>query len=138
FELGFLTGTEPDTIESTLEAVDLARAMGPRTVLVTSVERPDREDSTIEMLVVDDAGAWIVQTPLLPMKANGSGDVTAALFTAHYVETKDAALALERAASSVFDLLENTHLSGERELQLVESQETYAHPRMQFTARRVR
>ncbi|WP_439593326.1 pyridoxal kinase PdxY [Microbacterium sp.] len=138
FELGFLTGTEPDTIESTLEAVDLARAMGPSTVLVTSVERPDREEGTIEMLVADDSGAWIVQTPLLPMKANGSGDVTAALFTAHYVESKDAALALERTASSVFDLLENTHRSGERELQLVESQEAYAHPRMQFTARQVR
>src|SRR5690606_25511664 len=87
FELGYLTGTEPDTLESTLESVDLARKMGPATVLVTSVERPDREDGTIEMLAVDDHGAWIVQTPFLPMKANGSGDVTAALFTAHYVQT---------------------------------------------------
>ena len=72
------------------------------------------------------------------MKANGSGDVTAALFTAHYVETRDAKLALERTVSSVFDLLHATLDSGERELQLVESQEYYAHPRMQFTANRVR
>ncbi len=138
FELGFLTETEPDTIASTLASADIAREMGPRTVLVTSVERPDREPDTIEMLVVDDSGAWIVQTPLLPMKANGSGDVTAALFTAHYIETKDAATALARTASSVFDLLENTWRSGERELQLVESQEAYAHPRLQFTVRQVR
>ncbi|WP_404432901.1 pyridoxal kinase PdxY [Microbacterium lacus] len=138
FELGFLTGTEPDTIASTLDSVDAARAMGPRTVLVTSVERPDREPDTIEMLVADDSGAWIVQTPRLPIKANGSGDVTAALFTAQYVATKDAQVALERTASSVFDLLEYTHNSGERELQLVESQEAYAHPRMQFTARQLR
>ena len=55
FELGFLTGTEPAGLESTLASVDLARAMGPRTVLVTSVERPDREEGTIEMLAVDDA-----------------------------------------------------------------------------------
>ena len=138
FELGYLTDTEPDTLESTLESVDLIRATGPRTVLVTSVERPDREEGTIEMLAVDDAGAWIVQTPLLPMKANGSGDVTAALFTAHYRRTGDAADALARATSSVFDLLERTHASGERELQLVESQEAYANPRMQFAVRRVR
>ncbi|MDN3494325.1 pyridoxal kinase PdxY [Planococcus sp. APC 4015] len=138
FELGFLTGTEPDTIDSTLEAVDAAHAMGPRTVLVTSVERPDREEGTIEMLVADDSGAWIVQTPLLPMKANGSGDVTAALFTAHYVETKDAATALARTASSVFGLLKRTFESGERELQLVESQEVYANPAMGFTPRRIR
>lgn len=138
FELGYLTGTEPGSLESTLESVDLARSSGPRTVLVTSVERPDREEGTIEMLAVDDRGAWIVQTPLLPMKANGSGDVTAALFTAHYRRTGDAADALARTASSVFDLLENTHRSGERELQLVESQEAYAHPSMQFTVRQVR
>ena len=138
FELGFLTETEPDTLESTLASVDLVRATGPRAVLVTSVERPDREAGTIEMLAVDDSGAWIVQTPLLPMKANGSGDVTAALFTAHYRRTGDAADALARAASSVFDLLSLTHTSGERELQLVEAQEFYANPGLQFTVRQVR
>lgn len=138
FELGFLTGTEPLTLEDTLASADLVRATGPRTVLVTSVQRPDRPEGTIEMLAVTDDGAWIVQTPLIPMKANGSGDVTAALFTAHCTRTGDAADALVRTASSVYDLLERTHASGERELQLVESQEAYAHPRMQFTARQVR
>ena len=138
FELGFLTGTEPASLESTLASVDLARAMGPSTVLVTSVERPDRAEGTIEMLAVDDAGAWIVSTPHLPFKANGSGDVTAALFTAHYVGTGSAAVALERTASSVFDLIETTYRSGERELRLIQAQEFYAAPRMQFAARQVR
>ncbi|MEY9953372.1 pyridoxal kinase PdxY [Leifsonia sp. EB34] len=138
FELGYLTGTEPGDLESTLASVDAARAMGPRTVLVTSVERPDQPEDTIEMLAVDDAGAWIVQTPRLPLKANGSGDVTAALFTAHYVASGDAASALSKTVSSVYDLLANTLASGERELQLVESQESYAHPREQFTVTQVR
>jgi pyridoxine kinase len=138
FELGFLTETTPDTIESTLESVEAARAMGPSTVLVTSVERPDREADTIEMLVVDDAGAWTVQTPLLPMKANGSGDVTAALFTAHLRATGDAALALARTASAVFDLIELTVAAGERELRIVEAQDGFAHPSTRFAAERVR
>jgi pyridoxine kinase len=138
FELGYLTGTEPSSLESTLESADLARAMGPSTVLVTSVERPDRDPSTIEMLAVDDAGAWIVRTPYLPFKANGSGDVTAALFTAHYRETGSAQVALERTSSSVFDLIELTYQSGERELQLIQAQEFYAHPRLQFSAEQVR
>ncbi|MGN6273322.1 MAG: pyridoxal kinase PdxY [Protaetiibacter sp.] len=138
FELGFLTETAPDTIASTLASADAARAMGPRTVLVTSVERPDREPDTIEMMVVDDSGAWIVQTPLLPLKANGSGDVTAALFTAHYLATRSAPEALARTTSSVWDLLRMTHEAGARELQLVESQEYYAHPRMQFVVRQLR
>ncbi len=138
FELGYLTGTEPSDLESTLASVDAARALGPSTVLVTSVERPDRPEGTIEMLAVTDDGAWIVQTPHIPMKANGSGDVTAALFTAHYVESGDAPAALAKTTSSIFDLLQNTYDSGERELQLVESQEAYAHPRMQFEVTQVR
>jgi pyridoxine kinase len=138
FELGYLTGTEPGSLESTLAAVDLARAMGPKTVLVTSVERPDRPDDTVEMLAVDDDGAWVIRTPQLPFKANGSGDVTAALFTAQYHQTGKASVALERTASSVFDLIDTTLRSGERELQLIQAQEFYAAPRLQFTAEQVR
>lgn len=138
FELGFLTETSPDTLESTLASVDLARAMGPKTVLVTSVERPDREAGTIEMLAIDDKGAWLVQTPHLPIKANGSGDVTAALFTAHYLRTHDAATALRKTVSSVFDLLHLTVESGQRELELIAAQEFYADPREQFKVVQVR
>ncbi|WP_336632812.1 MULTISPECIES: pyridoxal kinase PdxY [unclassified Microbacterium] len=138
FELGFLTETEPSDLDSTLASVDAARALGPSTVLVTSVERPDRPDGTIEMLAVNEDGAWIVQTPHIPMKANGSGDVTAALFTAHYRASGDAADALAKTVSSVYDLLQTTFDSGQRELQLVEAQEFYAHPRLQFPVTRVR
>ena len=138
FELGFLTGTDPHTIDETLASVDLIRQNGPQTVLVTSVLRPDRPEGTIEMLAVTPDGAWIVQTPQLPFKANGSGDVTAALFTAHYRASGDAAAALAKTVSSVWDLLQLTHESGQRELQLVEAQEFYAHPRLQFPVTRVR
>lgn len=139
FELGFITNTNPTTLESTLESVDRVRELGPSTVLVTSVQRPERaDDNVMEMLAVTGDEAWIIETPKLPLKANGSGDVTAALFTAHLLGTGSAAGALARTASSVFTLLENTLASGQRELQLVESQEAYAHPSMQFDARRVR
>lgn len=137
FELGFLTDTEPRTVEDTLASVELVRAMGPSIVLVTSVERPDAPQDTIEMMAVSDAGAWIVQTPRLPMKANGSGDVTAALFTAHLLATGDPSVALARTASSVFDLLQTTLESGEGELQLVQSQATIADPQMQFEVSRL-
>src|SRR5690606_16971006 len=91
FELGFLTGTEPRDLESTLASVDAARALGAGTVLVTSGERPERPEHTLEMLAVADRGAWIVQTPHLAMRATGSGAVPAALFTALYRESGDAA-----------------------------------------------
>ncbi|WP_156229704.1 pyridoxal kinase PdxY [Corynebacterium occultum] len=138
FELGFLTGRDVADLASTLDAVDAARAMGPSTVLVTSLERPERPEGSIEMLAVNDSGAWIVRTPYLPFKRNGSGDVTAALFTGHYVSTGDAADALARTASSVYDLLQNTFEADSRELLLIESQEAYANPRMQFEVEQVR
>ncbi|WP_130014559.1 pyridoxal kinase PdxY [Serinicoccus sediminis] len=143
FELGYMTHTEPDSLESTLESADRARELGPRTVLVTSVLRPEREaqpdgGETIEMLAVDDDGAWIVATPRLPIKANGSGDVTSALFTAHYRESGSARTALERTAASVFELLQVTIDSGERELRLVQAQEAFVAPGREFTATQVR
>lgn len=138
FELGFLTGTDPHTIDETLASVDLIRQSGPQTVLVTSVLRPDRPENTIEMLAVTPDGAWVVQTPQLPFKANGSGDVTAALFSAQLRESGDAASALGRTAASVFELLENTLHSGERELQLIESQEAYVAPTHDFEVAQLR
>lgn len=138
FELGFLTETEPETLEETLASVDAARAMGPSTILVTSVLRPDRPKGTIEMLACHEDEAWIVRTPHLPLKANGSGDVTAALFTSHWLRSRDLQQAVGATVSAVFDLLQLTLDSGKRELQLVQAQEAYAHPRMQFEVTRVR
>ena len=138
FELGLLTDTAPASLESLLEAVDLARAMGPSTVLVTSVARADGDSAAVEMLAVDASGAWLVATPRLPGVFGGTGDVTAALFTAHLRSTGDAATALARTASSVHDLVELTVASGDRELRLVEAQERYVHPRLQFPVERVR
>ncbi|MFN8191305.1 MAG: pyridoxal kinase PdxY [Nocardioidaceae bacterium] len=138
FELGFITGTEPVTLDDVLASADLARAMGPSIVLVTSVDQPDRPADTIEMLAVTDDGAWIVQTPKLPMKANGSGDITAALFTAHLHATGSPAEALARTASSVFAVLKTTLESGERELRLIAAQDAIADPACEFEVRQVR
>lgn len=138
FELGFITGTSPDTLESTLESADRARELGPSTVLITSVDRPDGPEGAVEMMAVTGEGAWIVQTPRLPFHANGSGDVTAALFTAHLLRAGDPAEALARTTASVFELLERTLASGQRELQLVEAQEAYVNPSRLFEVERVR
>ena len=138
FELGFITGTDPHTLDETLASVDLVRAKGPSTVLVTSDFRPDRPEDTIEMLAVTDDGAWIVQTPQLPFKRNGSGDVAAALFSSHFRSSGDPAEALGRTAASVYELLRNTFEADSRELLLIESQEAYVAPQNTFEVRKVR
>ena len=138
FELGFLTDTDPEDLPSTLDSADAARALGPSTVLVTSFLRPDRPEDTIELLAVTDAGAWAVRTPRLPMKANGSGDLTAALFTAHLKETGSAADALASTASSVYAVLRATLDSGERELRIIAAQDAIARPAREFEVEQVR
>ncbi|MEI2714323.1 MAG: pyridoxal kinase PdxY [Nocardioides sp.] len=142
FELGFITDrpelSQASSLAQILEGVDAVRALGPSTVLVTSVLREGAAEDTIEMIAVTAEGSWLVSTPRLPMKANGSGDITAALFTAHLHETGSAAEALGRTASSVFAVLTATLDSGERELRLVQSQEAIANPANEFDVTQVR
>ena len=138
FELDYLTGRETHTIEEVLAAADQLRSFGPRVVLVTSVLRDDAEADTMEMVAVNDDGAWSVSTPRLPITPTGGGDVTAALFLAHLLRTADPTQALARTASSVFGILERTVASGERELQIVAAQDGIADPPMQFEVVRLR
>lgn len=137
FELEYLTGVPAHDTASTLEAIAAAQEMGPNTVLVTSVRRPETPADAIEMIAANEQGAWLVQTPFIDFKRNGSGDVTAALFTGHYIRERNAADALARTASSVFDLIETTFKADSRELLIIESQEAIAHPRLQFEVEQI-
>ncbi|CAB0518793.1 pyridoxamine kinase [Corynebacterium diphtheriae] len=137
FELEYLTGVPAHDTTSTLEAIAAVQAMGPNTVLVTSVRRPETPADAIEMIAANGQGAWLVRTPFIDFKRNGSGDVTAALFTGHYIRERNAADALARTASSVFDLIETTFTADSRELLIIESQEAIAHPRLQFEVEQI-
>lgn len=140
FELDFLTG-RPDrttTLAEVLAAVDDLRAMGPSTVLVTSLVHDGMSEDTMELLAVDESGAWLVSTPLLALSVNGAGDLTAALFLAHLLESRSAATALSRTASSVWAVLDTTARSGEREIQIVGAQEAIAQPDERFEVQQLR
>ena len=137
FELDFLAGTPTSTLDEVLAAVDVVRSRGPRHVLVTSVLEPARPD-TLDVVAVSDEGAWAVTTPLLPIRPNGCGDVTAALYLAHLHTTGSPVTALERTTSTVFAILEATLSAGTREIQLVAAQDTIADPPRRFEARQLR
>lgn len=138
FELGYLTDTQPDTLESTLASIDALFDRGPSTVLVTSLARPEAPAGTVEMLAATREGAWLVRTPRLAFAETGSGDLTAALFSAHFRRTGSAAEALRLATASVFDVLDRTVKLGGGELKLVASQELLVNPTSSFTVQQVR
>ncbi|MBT1017778.1 pyridoxal kinase PdxY [Canibacter sp. lx-72] len=137
FELGFLTRRELNTLADTLDAIKEIQRIGPQTVLVTSVNRADAQSQTLEMLAVNQSEAWLISTPRLPGKINGSGDVTQALFAAHLSSGKSLRQALELTTASVFELLTKTLSAGSKELLLIEAQEAYVAPARSFTARQI-
>jgi pyridoxine kinase len=123
------------TLDGLLRAVEGVRAMGPSTVLVTSVAHAGIADDEIAMVAVDSTGAYLVRTPRLPLSVNGAGDVTAALFLAHLSAGIEVALA--RVASSVYGVLAATHVAGAREIRLVDAQSAIADPACEFPVARI-
>ena len=73
-----------------------------------------------------------VRTPRLGLSVNGAGDAIAALFLAHWLDTRSAGEALARAAASVFGLLRMTAEAGSREILLVAAQDEYVTPTRTF------
>jgi pyridoxine kinase len=143
FELELLTGQSVKTMQEALSAARALRSTmrsdGPRIVVVTSLVREDAAPHTIETLAVTEDGAHLVSTPLIPLEPprNGTGDAIAALFFGHYLKTGSVQTALENAVSALYRLLEVTHASGTREIQLVAVQDEFVAPSSVFGAQRV-
>jgi pyridoxine kinase len=138
FELEYLTGRSTSTVAEVLDAADAARAMGPETVLVTSVVHDRADEGTIDMIAVTGEGAWSVTTPLLPRTFTGAGDLTAATFLATLLSTGSVETAVGRTAAVVYGVLKTTVDSGLSELQLVAAQDEIASPTNTFEVRRLR
>lgn len=137
FELEFLTGRSTDTLTDVLAAAEALRQRGPRIVLVTSVVGADMASGVMRMVAVGPEGSHVVETPVLDRTFVGSGDITTAVFLAHWLRTGSQAEALSMTASVVFSVLEVTALSGEPELQLVAAQENVVAPKHRFEATRL-
>ena len=138
FELEHLVGRKVGTLA---EALAAARSLlkGPRLALITSLIRADAPAGQIEMLAVTNDAAWRIATPLIafPIMPNGTGDAVAALFTAHWLQGGDIVGALEKAAASIYAVLEATQAMGERELQLVAAQDKLVAPARRFSAEKL-
>lgn len=137
FELEFLVGREVRTLEEAVRAVEALRAQGPSTVVVTSLQVQETPADSVQLLLVDDRGAWIVTTPMLPMYATGAGDATAAIFLAHLLDGP-AEDALAATADSVFAIMETTHRTGSKEIALIAAQDAIADPSGRFEVSRLR
>jgi pyridoxine kinase len=132
FELDYLSGIATDTLASVKEAIAAVQLLGPRVVLVTSVEARETPADAIDLIAADGAGAVRVRTPRLSLSVNGAGDAIAALFFVHYARTRSAATALARASASVYCLLRRTAEEGSREILTVAAQDEFVAPSQSF------
>ena len=138
FELDFLTGRETRTLDGVIEAAHALREVGPEIVLVTSVVTDTTADDELTMLAVTGDGAWQVTTPRLDRTFTGSGDLTAAMFLAHWLSTESAEKAVGATADIVYSVLKQTADSGLPELQLVAAQDEIVSPTYHFDVTQVR
>ncbi|MGY1637668.1 pyridoxal kinase PdxY [Geodermatophilus sp. SYSU D00742] len=132
YELDALSGRTTHTLAEVTDAVAAVQAMGPRVVLTTSLVTDDTPADCVDLLASEGGRHSRVRTPRLDVAVNGAGDAIAALFLAHWLETRDAGLALGRAAASVYGLLKRTEDAGSREILLVAAQEEFVAPSRSF------
>lgn len=139
FELQFLTDMPVMRLEQVQEACDQLIKRGPRMILVTSVLCEETPDNSIQMLLHQTNGSWIVTMPKLNPKPapNGAGDVTAALFLAHTLNGLRPEEVLAKTAASVYGIYEATTKAGTRELQLISAQDELVTPHHHFEVRKI-
>jgi pyridoxine kinase len=132
FELELLSQRKARTLDAVKDAVAAVQALGPRVVLTTSLVTDDTPDDAVDLLASEGGRHFRVRTPRLDLSVNGAGDAIAALFLAHWLDTRSAGEALGRAAASVFGLLRMTAEAGSREILLVAAQDEYVSPTRSF------
>ena len=101
YELAWLL--ETPTSGDALVAVTQARALGPETVLVTSVSNGD--PSFTGNLLVNGQKAWTAFHEAVGNPPNGPGDLTAATFLAHFLDGVAPDVNLALTTASVLEIL---------------------------------
>jgi pyridoxine kinase len=137
FELNLLAGLPSTDMAGVRDALDALHARGPKAILVTSLRLDDTPADALDMLASENGALWRLRTPKAPIKANGAGDVIAALFLAHWLRTRSAPEAITLAASSVYGLIDATAKAQSRELEIVAAQEQFVRPSRLFVAERL-
>jgi pyridoxine kinase len=137
FELDYLSGLATQTLAGVKQAVAVVQAMGPRAVLVTSVETQETPSDAIDLVAGEGGRFWRVRTPRLSLSVNGAGDAIAALFFVHYARAGSAQAALAEASASIYGLLKRTEEAGSREILTIAAQDEFVSPTHRFSAEEV-
>jgi pyridoxine kinase len=137
FELDYLAGLATESLNDVKRGIEAVLAMGPKVVLVTSVETRETPAETVDLIAGAEGRFWRVRTPKLSLSVNGAGDAIAALFFVHYARSRSARVALAEASASVYGLLKRTEETGSREILTIAAQDEFVSPTHRFLAEEV-
>ena len=133
FELSHLAGYPTLTLARAKQAaanLRLRMRAGRRLVLVTSLAVEDTPQDALDLLLATDAGFHRLRTPRLDLAVNGAGDLIAALFLFHVLDTNDPIAAFANAASSTWGIIARTAPGAE--LALIAAQDELIQPSHRF------
>jgi pyridoxine kinase len=137
FELDYLSGLTTETQASVKEAIAAIQLLGPKVVLVTSVETRETPADAVDLIAGQGGRFWRVRTPRLSLSVNGAGDALAALFFVHYARSRSAEAALAEASASIYGLLKHTADAGSREILMVSAQDEFVAPTHRFAVEEI-
>ena len=138
YELEILTDQKITDIKSALKACQHAREMGPKIVLLTSFSEPN--SSKIGMFLSTKKESWLIESPKHKLRptVGGTGDISSAIFLAHYLNQMPLFQVLTQTFNSLYGLIKKTADLNKEELALIEAQEEIVFPTSNFKAIRIK
>ena len=116
FELERLAGCSVHTLEQAVDAARSLMPLGPKVVVVTTLQHDASAPDQVEALAVTADQVWRTTAPRLQRVQNGAGDLLAALLLGHLTLGKALPDALGLAVSAVQAVLVQS--AGEPEMRL--------------------
>jgi pyridoxine kinase len=113
FEISWLTGLP---VETPAEAITAAKRLRPESILVTSM--PGYMRGNIGNLLISKNPPVFAEHRQVDNPPNGPGDLTAALFLSHLLDTQNPVKALQKTTASVFEIVAGAAKRGADELML--------------------
>jgi pyridoxine kinase len=132
YELAWLAGRPTGT---PAEALAAARALPPKTVLVTSA--PALMRGQIGVMLASPEGALVAEHPWIEGAPSGVGDLAGAILTAGLLEGRPAQATLAWIAASLYEMVRRSKTIGDDELAMVPAQDVFVRPMANITVRRM-
>ncbi len=139
-ELETLVGYSIETVEQAIEASRSLCKKGPKVVLVKHLNRAGYRADKFEMILVTAEHSWHVSRPLVDFGEKqpvGVGDLTSGLMLVNLLKGLELSKALEHVAAAAYEVMLQTKLMNEYELQLVAAQNKMVNPEHHFCATKI-